>query len=249
MKKLGYGILVSLAALSIAGGGALADCADPVGKAGEIVFNGDVQIMQFCNGTDWISMGGNTQGCPVGGHGKGYFVLTDGTWQGINAGPESNADALCLADLTANDWMGKTDAQARGLLDSSHVRGFLCSKSTCNQALANTEYFFAVSGDPAKGGASFTTDETGMGPNNAADWSGASYFDGNKSYWTGRTDWSGGILWGNGHPDGNYNCNNWGSPGVTARIGESSHTDEARWHHSSRACNSELHHLVCFVHP
>jgi hypothetical protein len=31
-------------------------CASPAGNEGEMVYNSDYKVMQFCNGTDWISM-------------------------------------------------------------------------------------------------------------------------------------------------------------------------------------------------
>ncbi len=37
---------------------ALAACASPTGVAGEIVYNADYNTVQFCNGTDWVSMSG-----------------------------------------------------------------------------------------------------------------------------------------------------------------------------------------------
>ena len=229
---------------------ALADCTVPDGKEGTIVFNNDVKLMQFCDGTDWISMGGDREGCPVGGHGTGYFVITNGTWNGdletagAGAGGMDGAHKLCLADLTANDWMGKVDAQARGLLNASHVKAFIASIPP----MPNTEYFFAVSGDASKGGASFTTDETGAGPGNNANWSGASYFDGSKNYWASRgtTD---AEHWRPTNSAG-ATCSTWsdGTGGNNGWPGDSNQTDAKRWYVTSTTCDTALH-LVCMVHP
>lgn len=41
---------------------ALADCAIPSGREGEIVYNADFAVLQYCNGTDWIGMGGASAG-------------------------------------------------------------------------------------------------------------------------------------------------------------------------------------------
>jgi len=41
---------------------ALAACADPVGNEGEFIYNQDYNIMQFCNGTDWVGMAGGSVG-------------------------------------------------------------------------------------------------------------------------------------------------------------------------------------------
>jgi hypothetical protein len=35
-----------------------ADCATPTGIAGEIIFNSTHSVMQYCNGSDWVNMGG-----------------------------------------------------------------------------------------------------------------------------------------------------------------------------------------------
>ncbi|MCD8563330.1 MAG: hypothetical protein LRY54_04715 [Alphaproteobacteria bacterium] len=37
---------------------AYADCSGPAGEEGVIIYNADYKVMQFCNGTDWISMAG-----------------------------------------------------------------------------------------------------------------------------------------------------------------------------------------------
>lgn len=168
----------------------------------------------------------------------------------------SNADSLCLADLTANDWLGKADAVSRGLLQSGNVKAFLCKdSSTCNNALANVTYFFAVAGDTTKGGASFTTDGSGRGPQNNADWSGTNHFDGSKEYWTGRT--GGGIpdLWPTLPTGGSWAgtlCNTGGwasnSSGHSGAYGSSNDTDAGRWHQGNATCNTTRR-LVCFVHP
>lgn len=36
---------------------AYADCADPAGTMGKIIYNGDTNAPQFCNGADWIALG------------------------------------------------------------------------------------------------------------------------------------------------------------------------------------------------
>ena len=50
-------------------------CADPDGKLGDMVYNGDFDVMQYCNGTNWMAMGPipgtGGAGCsdPTGGRG------------------------------------------------------------------------------------------------------------------------------------------------------------------------------------
>jgi hypothetical protein len=37
---------------------AYADCASPVGSEGEAVYNADYHVMQYCNGSLWVAVGG-----------------------------------------------------------------------------------------------------------------------------------------------------------------------------------------------
>ena len=45
---------------------ALADCANPAGVAGVLLYNADFNTMQYCDGTDWIRIPGAGLDCPVG---------------------------------------------------------------------------------------------------------------------------------------------------------------------------------------
>jgi hypothetical protein len=163
------------------------------------------------------------------------------------------SDKLCLNDLTANAWMGKEDAENLNILDSDHVRGFLCYTNgggdpVCNSALPSTTYFFATSGDNTKGGASFITNLSGQGPNDSANWTGASYFDGDKAYWTGRTN-NVDTTWDTTNPGVNE-CADWsnGTPAENGEKGRSSFSNKDRWSESDLPCNIPLH-LICMVHP
>jgi hypothetical protein len=124
---------------------------------GALRWNTTDDTVEMCDGTNWkkiIAQAG--AGAPANPPaGNGYFVITSGTWNGDlkTAGGQSTAhasiNALCLTDLTNNDWLGKSDAQANGQLDSSHVKSFICYADTtnCNNAYPVTTYYFAVSGD------------------------------------------------------------------------------------------------------
>jgi hypothetical protein len=258
MKGFRKPFLSALALLCLSSFPALADCTNPAGVESQIVYNADYHTMQFCNGTDWINMAkgslvtqcSNASTPPTG---TGYFVLTSGAWDG-NLGGLSGADAKCLSDLTANDWMYKSDAQSRGLLDAAHVKAWLVAYNSANNAVAGVTYTFAVSGDATKGGATFVTDSNGLGPGNAQDWSGTNYFDGYKEYWTGRDTGDTATLWGTGWTGAGtslcYGGLDWdtNSSGVTGRQGISSATDKTRFNHSTPTCD-QTRRLVCFVHP
>jgi hypothetical protein len=51
---------------------ARADCSSPAGVEAEVIYNADYHVMQFCNGTDWVAMGGLS-----GGGSSGPAVPTD----------------------------------------------------------------------------------------------------------------------------------------------------------------------------
>ena len=190
----------------------------------------------------------------------GYFVLTKGKWFGdiravlgdVHSDAIEAANQLCLTDLTDNDWMGKSDAQSRSLINSTNVRAFICKNGSCNNAVANETYLFAVSGDATAGGARFTTDSSGLGPKNSQNWAGKNYFDGIKTYWTGR-DTDDAQTWSSG-PGASYqgaHCGYSGflsSTGQSGWIGESNATNKDRWHKRGASCEEEFN-LICFVHP
>lgn len=81
----------------------------------------------------------------------GYFVLSHNTTTG-NIGGIQSADSFCLNELTTYDWRGKANAQSRGLLNSTNVKAWLCSGSSCQNLNAWQIYQFAVANDPDKGG-------------------------------------------------------------------------------------------------
>lgn len=142
-------------------------CTVPAGAAGDIVYNQAQGVLQYCDNTNWIAAGPSAPQ-----NSQGYFVLASGTYNG-NLSGLSGADATCLSDLTANDWMGKGSA---GTLTAARVKAFLCDDTTCNNLASSTQYYFARSSVPATGGASFTTDGTGRGPGDTNIWSGATRF-------------------------------------------------------------------------
>lgn len=229
---------------------------------GSIRYNSAAEVVQICNGSVWAeitasSSGGTPSNLPDG---NGYFVITNGMWDGnlaAAAGVSGSLDApdtLCLDDLTNNDWMGKSDAQSRGLINSDNVTAFICNISDCNSALPATIYNFAVSGDPGAGGASFVTDSNGFGPGNSQNWSGANYFNGVKQYWSNRSS-ADSTKWNNTEGADYYKNRCEYSPGWTSieagdagAIGTTNATDGDRWGYSSGFCHVP-HHLVCFVHP
>lgn len=176
---------------------------------------------------------------------SGYFVLTSSSTYTGSLGGLAGANASCLTDLTNNNWLGKGGV----LLDSSHVRSFLCDGTTCNNLNPNTTYKFAISGDTVNGGTTFTTDATGAGPNDANDWTGATYFNAAIFFWTGRLAGTA-TLWSMS-PDTSNHCVGFtsaaGNP-TKGMQGQASSTTSTRWASGGIACSSSKY-LICFVNP
>ncbi len=203
----------------------------------------------FCDGTDWLKLvtqtgSGDTPTPPAG---NGYFVITSGTWDG-DLGGMLGADAKCLSDLTANNWMGKGSAT----VDADHVFANICSNGNCNNAYPSATYFFAVSGDNTKGGASFTADSTGKAPGNNDTWSGTTYFDGTKEFWTHRGTWIVSLWTTDVYSSADSNtCDQWNTNlnTQTADYGITTSNGSNRWSAAVNATCDGLRYLTCFVNP
>ena len=230
-------------------------CSSPTANEGGIIYNGDYHTYQFCNGTNWIAMGPGGCFAPQSGayqptipSGSGYFVMSAGTYNG-NPGGLSGADATCLTDLTTNTgWKGYSTANSNGLLTSSHVHAFLCGLSTCNTLTPLATYVFANAGDSSAGGASFTTDSNGDGPNDSANWSAANYFNGTYTYWTANSG-NTSTAWSTvGNSNLYANCNGFSTTGVNGITGQSGYTNGSRWDANDLLC-STTYNFICFVNP
>lgn len=224
--------------------GATTGLACDADRTGGIRWSSANSTFEMCDGSAWkllLATGGTgTPSMPPPG--TGYFVLSNGTSSGDMGGSLAAADALCLSDLQTNNWLNKSDAVSRGLLNSSHVQALFCMNgSTCSSPLANTTYTFAASGSPSTGGATFTTNGSGQGPGNTQNWSGINYFGGNHNYWTHRAVTSG-SLWAT--TTQNPSCNGWGAGGA----GNSNNTDGSRFNGASVGCSTSYKY-ICMVHP
>jgi hypothetical protein len=234
-------------------------CSNPAGNEADQIYNGDHHTWQFCNGTNWLSYsrGGYctiaTSGySPTSPSNSGYFVLSSGTYNG-NLGGRTGADATCLTEVTTNTgWMGYATANSNGQLIATKVHAFICDTNMCNNPMPLTKYYFANAGNGAAGGASFTTDSNGLGPNDSANWSGSTYFGATYSYWSARNSTSN-TQWGDGNViTSNFGCiSNWTNSGGTpdqGEIGTSASTTSTRWVNGGTFCNN-TENLICFVNP
>ena len=223
---------------------------------GAIRYNSSQKRHEYCDGSNWVLFRAtftDSAPPPEPPPGDGYFVMSAGTWDG-NLGGIAGADAKCLADLQANNWMGKSGAT----VDAAHVKAFLCAHgSQCNDPMGDVRYNFAVSGQPTIGGAFFDANINGQGPGNTFTWSGTNYFGLGYTYWANRNDASTSLwntLSSNPDPDttdsDSARCQRFTSASVTdtGRVGESLQSTAGRWDFATHTCDT-LHRLICMVHP
>lgn len=226
---------------------------------GAIRFNTTSKALEFCNGTAWTAAA-QVQGTapPTAPAGSGYFVMSRGTWNG-DLGNISGANAKCLSDLTTNtSWLGYSTANSNGQLIASKVRALLCD-SSCNTFMPLTTYYFANAnaGSGSAGGASFTTDSSGNGPNESSNWSAANRFSGTYSYWSNYASGSNTIIAPSPQNEGDASCRGFtfSDVGGSSVIGQSGWSDDRRWNGfyatgalTTSTCNIQRN-LVCIVNP
>ena len=187
-------------------------------------------VVEICDGTSWTEISYAADGA---------FFLSETTYDG-NLGGRSGADALCLTELTSNTWIGKTDYT----LNSSTVKAFL----TGDELIADREYSFETVGSlVVRSARTFTTDSSGLGPNEIYGWSATSTFDVSDNFWsdvgTGTDNtWSVGTLSScNGFTDNTMSYS--GTTGDTAGLGTE------RWQDGSNSFCTATHRLICVVNP
>jgi hypothetical protein len=237
---------------------ARADCVNPAGTEGTVMYNADYKVPQFCDGATWWAMksGGGLPSCADGetiimassgwacGSGggiiPGYLVRTDDDYNG-NLGGLSGADAICLSELQTYDWKGKSEA---GTLTSGRVKAWLCDSSTCNDFVPDSIYIMAKADSTTTGGEALYVAADGSGPNDGAYWNGGSQLTG-ATYWTGRSSISN-FLWGL-TPDGDT-CSDWSTTSGEGMRGLSYIGNDGRWSDGILAC-SNTQELLCMVHP
>jgi hypothetical protein len=86
-------VLVGAALIWAAPGLAHADCTGPAGVAGQIIYNTTFSVMQYCNGTNWINMGGVASNVTAAGS-TGYVQF--------NTGNVLDAESALVWDKTNN---------------------------------------------------------------------------------------------------------------------------------------------------
>ena len=219
--------------------------------AGALRWNPAVQTHEMCNGTQWRKIISTTEGGTPStpALGTGYFVVSNDSFNG-NLGGLPGADAVCLTDLQNNNWMGKADAQSRGIITAGNIKAFLCTDTnSCRNLMPSTTYTFAASGQPMRGGATFTTNSAGLGPNNNINWAGTNYFGGDYQYWTSRLSTNEQTWSATGNSGGSSaTCSYYTTTAASGRIGTSNATDSTRWTWQGTGCSTP-NRLICIVHP
>jgi hypothetical protein len=252
LLRLLFFVLSILAAMPACAG----TCSNPAGNEADQIYNQAYHTWQFCNGTNWIpyqagySQEQQSAFNPTIPGGSGFFVMSGTHWNG-NLGDLTGANSKCYTELTSTNtsWRGYSTASAAGILTAGHIHAFLCDNTGCNNLTASTTYYFAVANNSSAGGASFTTDGSGLGPNDSANWSAANYFAGSYNYWTNMNTSS--TTKFSGTTGGNGACNyTWSSAlsSATGYYGNSAQTNALRWFDSYTACNNTLN-LICAVNP
>lgn len=223
---------------------------------GSLRYSSSSRSVEYCDGVAWQKYEQVSGEQPIlQPINTGYFIITKTRWNG-NLGNLAGADQKCLTELTTNtDWMGFADANARGLLIANKVRAFLCrtlngnQDGPCNTPIPLATYYFARVGAPNVGGASFTADGEGRGPQDNNMWSSYNYFGGTYLYHSYQSTIST-SLWGNVGGSFGYDCSNWTSGASTlAQYGNTSATDNKRWRDSGYLSCAEEREIICMVDP
>ena len=108
-------------------------CENPIGYSGELIFNSDDNVMQYCDGSDWIGLGpasAGGAGCsdPSGDAGSLIYnsdfnilqYCDGGDWRGIGADPTATvlADGL-MGHWTLDETTGSSIVDSAGTSDGT----------------------------------------------------------------------------------------------------------------------------------
>ncbi|MCD8494074.1 MAG: DUF1566 domain-containing protein [Alphaproteobacteria bacterium] len=119
---------------------AKADCAGPPGKTAEIIYNVDYKVMQYCNGTDWIAMGGGSGALPACSEGD-TLVYTSGAWT-------CNGETPPASDCTAQNmtWLTNCAATVSAAADGGNGTASITDPGGCGTAYYGTATYSCANG-------------------------------------------------------------------------------------------------------
>ncbi len=165
--------LVLFCAVLLTGSAAHADCANPAGTAGEIIYNADYNVVQFCNGTNWISTASSgATSLPGGSNGYVQFnnndafggnvkLFWDNSLERLGVGTSTPAQTLDVAGaatisgaVTAGSFSG--DGSALTALNASNLASGTTPAARLGSGTASSSTYLrgdstwaAVSGIPS----------------------------------------------------------------------------------------------------
>ena len=110
---------------------AYAACSNPTGEEGEVIYNDDHNVMQYCNGSDWNSMegGGSDGGSGISGHDPAPDPYTFTDQIGV---PYSTLITSEIVQFTNMD--SPADVTAT-LLSGGNAEYRLCADAACSTVL------------------------------------------------------------------------------------------------------------------
>lgn len=95
---------------------AAADCIDPVGEEGVLVYNTDHKVLQFCNGAQWIAVGGSMGSTGTGAEDK---------WESVDLADVTDFDTACRYKFrVGSSWIYAHTVTAAYLLFDASVASF-----------------------------------------------------------------------------------------------------------------------------
>ena len=102
-------------------------CADPAGQAGQINYNQNLSVMQYCDGYNWVAMG-PIGGAPVTGSLIGHWALDETS--GASA-PDTSGSGFTgtLENMENEDWVEGVDSNAL-LFDGNNERVVIASNAS-----------------------------------------------------------------------------------------------------------------------
>ncbi|MGB3834027.1 MAG: DUF1566 domain-containing protein [Mesorhizobium sp.] len=140
---------IAAALLAVVPGAAFAACLSPAGSGGDVWFNKDHAVMQYCNGTNWISMlapGATIEpsGCDAIGD-----VCSDGSiYAGLS--PDGNAPMFTTpADWGSAPW---NNSNITGAVDTALQNCSTGTESACFAGDDNTLFLASADSDNSVGG-------------------------------------------------------------------------------------------------
>lgn len=131
----GRAVIVAVALLAWSSSEVFAQCSDPDGPEGSQVFNSTHDVMQYCDGADWISMDGSVTAPAVpddlGNH-TASFSLDMGGFKVINLGTASDpADGVTKAFVDSVTGTSETDPKVGTITNTKWCQGDATGKIQC----------------------------------------------------------------------------------------------------------------------